>query len=371
MIDLFVMILICTLLASTIEKRTYCYGNVKVGIKRDAGTAILYCIVLMYLILFAGLRSGYNDTYTYKDAFFFVNPYGISLKLLRQSYGGFELYQMLIKRFISEDPQMFIFVSAVVTTLLYVPFIAKYSDSFGESLFLFLIGSYMFSMAGIKQSMAMGICLYAIEAYYDRRWMKMIIFLILSMTIHPYTICLCSLIFLKNQVWDRKTLAIIALGIFLFMNLDIVFGTLAVIGKDYSGEDLYTYTINPIRVVVEALPVLISWRYRKEINREDDPWLILGCNFQTVSFFFIAISLFINPIYPGRMATYFTIISMISIPKMLRVAFGNGSNGRVLTIGYYAFQFAYYVMDLTKIGSISIFYDQFRHVSLEYLFSVF
>lgn len=236
-------------------------------------------------------------------------------------------------------------------------------------IFLYGIGNYLGSMAGIKQSIAVGISLYAIEAYFEKKYIKAILLILFAMTFHPYIVCLLCIPFLKSRIWDGKTIFVIVLCVLAFMNMDKVFAVFDVIGQDYSGQVFNDYTINPIRVLVESIPVVISLIYRHKLNEKENKLLILGMNMRIISFVFIVMGLFANPIYFGRMSSYFTGLSAIAIPEMLNLIWKENRNGRVYIIGYYIFFFIYFVMDMTKIGSISIFYDQFNHVAFSSLFT--
>lgn len=368
MLDLLAMITVCTFLAYVIQTRMIRYQLTFDCIRKDMQSKVIYFVIFVWIVLFSGLRSAYNDTSTYMQGFQLLKPESVGFGDLFSSYGGFEVYQKIIKQYISDNPQMLIFVSAVLVGLLYIPFLVRRTNHFGETIFLFLIGSYIFSMGGIKQSLAIGIALHAISSYLDKRYIKSIILLLIAMTFHPYVICLVCILALQNEVWSIKCVMLSAVFVVLFVNLDSLFGLLSVIGKDYSSEDMTNYTINPIRVLVEAVPVVISFIYRKKLNTCKDKYLTLGVNMQVISFVFIALGLFFNPIYLGRMATYFSALSCIAIPKMLNVSFKNTKNGRYWTVLYYAFFGVYFLMDMTKIGTISVFYDQFRHVSIFSLF---
>lgn len=368
MLDLLAMITVCTFFAYVIQTRTIRYQSTINCIRKDTQAKVIYAVILLWIILFSGLRSRYNDTSTYMIGFQMLDPKSVGFSDLFSSYGGFEVYQKIIKQYISDNPQVLIFVSAVLVGLLYIPFLARHTNHFGETIFLFLIGDYIFSMGGIKQSLAIGIALHAISSYLDKRYIKAIILLLIAMSFHPYAICLVCIVALQDEVWSVKCVLLSAVFVVLFMNLDSLFGLLSAIGKDYSSEDMSSYTINPIRVLVEAVPVAISFLYRKKLNVSQDKYLILGVNMQVISFVFIALGLLFNPIYLGRMATYFSALSCIAIPKMLNVAFKNTKNGRYWTVLYYAFFGVYFLMDMTKIGTISVFYDQFRHISLFSLF---
>lgn len=368
MIDLLVLIAVSLLFAYVIQNRTRFYSSARLGIKDDMQSRVVYLGIVIAFILFAGLRSSYNDTTAYTHAFEMIDAYDLKLSTLFESYGGFDLYQKIIKRYISDNPQVFIFVSAIITNMLYFTFYVRHTDRFCEMLLMYTINMYMFSMAGLKQAIAIAISLYAIENYLKQNYVKAIVLLLLAMSFHPYIICLLCIPFLKNKVWDIRTIFVIIVCVVAFMNLDIVFGLLNAIGKDYSEETFDDYTINPIRVLIEAVPVILSFIYRKQINESANRICILGVNMMIISFVFIAMGLFMNPIYFGRMSSYFTALSAVVIPEMLFTIWKYDRNRKAYTAAYYLFFFTYFLMDLTKIGSISISTDQFKHVPLTSLF---
>lgn len=368
MLDFLSMIIVCTFFAYVIQTRMMRYSSTIECIQMDVQSKVIYIVILLWVMLFAGLRSTYNDTSTYMIGFQMLEPEVVGFDDLFSSYGGFEIYQKIIKQYISNDPQMLIFISSVLVGLLYVPFLVRHTNNFGGTIFLFLIGIYTFSMGGIKQALAIGIALHAIGNYLDRRYIKAIIMLLLAMTLHPYVISLVCIVALQDEVWSVKCIMLSLLFVVLFMNLDSLFDLISLIGKDYSTEDMGSYTINPLRVLVESVPVVMSFLYRKKINECKDRFLILGINMQVISFVFIALGLFFNPIYLGRMSTYFSALSCLAIPRMLNVIFRRKLNGRYCILMYYAVFGVYFLMDMTKIGSISVFYDQFRHVSIFSLF---
>lgn len=362
MIDLIVLILATTALGYFVQSRTENAPSARIGISHDMVSKLVYFAIVIAFALFAGLRSRYNDTSTYMYGFQLLDASELNLGGILDSYGGFDLYQRILKRNISDDPQVFIFVTSCLLVLLYLPFFTRHTQKFGGMIFFFGIGVFVSSMAGIKQSIAIGISLYAIDAYYDRKYVRAILLLWLASTFHPYIWCLLCLPLLTKRVWDGKTVLVIGGCILAFMNLDALFDLLGMLGKDYSESVFDDYTINPIRVVVEAIPVVISLIYREKINATKGRYLILGLNMRVISFAFVCMGLFMNPIYFGRMSSYFSVMSAIAIPGMLDVIWSDNRQGKFMTLGYYTFFFAYFLLDMTKIGTISIHYDQFKHV---------
>lgn len=364
MIGLFEVIIMCFLLSKLIDSRSAWYDSCGACIKYDTQSKVFYFVMLTILIFFAGLRTRFNDTHTYIVLFNQANVDDLSISMIFDNYGGFEFYQHAIKRYISDNPQVFIFITTIITTFIYVSFIARHSEFFADSMLLYLIGFYVSSMAALKQILAIGICFYALEAYFQRKYIKSVFFFIIAFSFHPYIICLLCIPFLTNKVLDGKTIAIIFGIVLVLSNLERVFILAGMIGKEYTLDEFTNYTINPLRVLVEMIPVAIIIINKERINRMENRMLILGANLITIGAFFLAMGLFYNPMYMGRLATYFSIISMVAIPSIIREVFRE----KFLVNGYYLLFVIYFIADTTKLGTISIFTDIFMRTSFMTLF---
>ena len=371
MLNLLLLFILNIMLACVIQSRTKSYANGAVGICRDTQSMLCYIVIVCAFILFSGLRTTYNDTTGYMGLFDFLVDDKLSWQEFFESYGGFETFQSFIKKHISTDPQSLIFLSAILCNLLYLPFILKHSKHFSESVFCFCIDDFIFLMAGIKQAIAIGIALYAVSAYLNKKYFKSILLLLFAMSFHPYIICLAVVPFLTKKIWNLRICLVILVCFFLFLNMEIVFGFFDMIGNDYRDSDLRNYTINPFRVLVEAIPILISFVYRNKINKNSSVLLKLGINMRIISFVFLFMALFVNPIYPGRMSTYFSMLSAVAIPEMLHICWDDEANGKVYKIIYYTIFLVYLMLDMTKLGTFSFNQDYFNHTSFGSIFSMF
>ena len=367
MIGLLLTIGLCVTYATIIQKRTDTGTDIRRPIRTDLISLTLFFATLIAFCLFSGLRSSYNDTYVYRQTFIDLDPTKFCFPMVFEAYGGFELFQVIIKRYISDNPQFLILFSSVFINVLYVRYIFRYSKNLSASVFLYAIGIFVFSMGGIKQAMAMAIAIYAISAFLEKKYYKAIVLLLIAFMFHPYIICLVSIVLLTKTVWSFRTIALMAVSVFLFINLDSFFSLISVFGKDYSQDSFAGYTINPMRVAVESIPIIISLIYKERINESKDTWLILGTNMSIISFSFIFLGLFFEPVYLGRLSTYFSIISMITIPRMLNLIFSEKTE-KIITPIYYTVFFVYFVLDMTKLGTFDFFADYFKHVSLFSLF---
>ncbi len=365
MLYLALIIALCTVLAYFVERLTIKYPNVKIGNKKNAVAKIIYVLILIVTILFAGLRTKYNDTGSYIQGFELLNINKVQLVELFEPYGGFLIYEWFIKRFITDNVQWFLIITAGVINIIYISFIAKHTKHFSESVFWFLIADFVFSLAGIKQAMAIAISLLVIQSYLNKKYFKSIILLLIAMSFHPYIICILCVPFLTRKTFDTKTLIIVALIIFGFLNLDIVFKLFGSIGKEYEGA-LTDNTINPFRVVIKFIPIVICFLARKKINATNDRLLILGVNMSILGFALVFLGLFMDPVYCGRMALYFDVLQIIVVPYVINIYFGE--DNIFVKITFYAIFAVFCVLDVTKLGSVAFFSNQFHHASFMTLF---
>lgn len=365
MIDLFAMIGVCFFLANQMELRSKQYASVRDAVKKDWVVKILYFILLLILILFSGLRTTYNDTETYMQGYQMLDVDSVNIFSIFKPYGGFTIFQMILKKYVSENPQVLVLVSSIVVNSIFMYFYSKQSKYFGLIILSHLIlGMYIFSMAGIKQIMAMSLSLFAIDNLLRKKYFKFSIWLLLAMTFHPYIICLAIIPLFAESIWNKKIAIILMVTVVISLNLETLLNIAGMIGKNYSIEEMTDYTVNPFRVLIEIIPVFFAWISRKKLSKRNDPLLFLGINMMLINAFMISLGLFFNPIYFARIGTYFSVLNAITIPTMLNVMYQGNSHRRENILIYYTFYFIYFVLDLTKLGTFSITYDLFNHIKI-------
>ena len=161
-------------------------------------------------------------------------------------------------------------------------------------------------------------------------------------------------------------------GIVAALNLDNVLEFAGLIGKDYDIETFEDYTINPFRVVIEAIPIFVYLLSLRKIRiNNNNEYVTLGINMSLIRFFMIFLGLFFNPVYFGRIGSYFGVLDMIVIPIVLnKPELRNDRMGAILKYSYYIVMTIYFLLDMTKLGTISITKDVFNHISFAELFQL-
>ena len=365
MIDLFVLIFFCFLVANQMAAMSLNYESVWIAQKKKMSVKFLYIVLLISMTLFSGLRTSYNDTGLYMHAFNLFDTSSFDISILFKPYGGFDTLQFIIKEFVSSDPQSLLLITSLIVNFLFLWFFAKHSKQFGWTILAyFILGPYIFSMAGLKQILSMSISLIALDNLLKNKKLKFIFWILIAYTFHPYIICLLSVLLLDKQIWSFRVGFIIMICLFMIANLELLLSFASIIGQDYTVEEMTTHTINPLRVVIELIPVLISYLYRNKLQKGNNKLLTIGVNMMILNGLFIFTGLFVNPIYFGRIATYFSLIEAIIVPMMLCTILRNKGDVVPKLLLYFAFYFLYFILDLTQLGSLSIFTDIFKHVSL-------
>ncbi|MBQ7573020.1 MAG: EpsG family protein [Clostridia bacterium] len=330
-------------------------------------------IVCLCFILFVGLRTWYNDTTLYtKEAWQFTKTtidWSFD-NVFRDAYFGFTVYITLIKKYIN-NAQWLLMLSSIITNLAFLIFYRRHSRTFAFTVLSFiLVGPFLLTCAALKQVIAMAIALIGVNKFLQGDKKALYISLVFAYTFHPYIIVLGVMPFLiSDKVWDGKMWTIVIFALMASVSLSQVLGFLLNItegmSKTYTAEELLDHTINPLRVIVEACPVILSFMLRHIINAKHDRVMNLGVNMMVISFLFTFASLFGNPIYIYRMGNYFCFMNAIVIPWMLTECMQHDKRRDITVTMFFVLYFIVFAYDLCGMNFNS---NIFNHTSIMSLF---
>lgn len=281
--------------------------------------------LIVFMATFVGLRTNYNDTTAYTHGYLMSGGFDSVFETMGDSLGvnpGFNLTNNILIR-LGASAQTFLMFYAYVTIGLYVWFLRKYSDHFCLSIFfLFTMGTYTFTMAAIKQCVAVAICLPAISRALDRKWISFVLLVLLASTFHPYALMFLIVPFMTFQPWSGKTyLSLIAFGmagILLQSLLGVMIDITTMMGEEYEIADFAGEGINIFRLLVCAVPLVISFAVRKYAFRNSSKADNLMVNLSMLNAEIMFVGLFGTANYFGRLANYFLITQTIALPWLLQ-----------------------------------------------------
>lgn len=263
---------------------------------------------------------------------------------------GFYFVSAVIKCIVGNHVNIYFIVLAAIQAGVLIYVYRKYSSRYLVSFFLFIAStdyiSWLFN--GIRQFLAVTITFIGIKFILDKKYAKAIILILIASLMHQSALLVIPFIFIaQGKAWNKKTLLfmvaviVIVAGIGQFTNvLDSMLAETQyknVVSDWQSWNDNGT---NALRVLVYAVPSVLSLIGLRFIRNEDDKVINLCTNMSIVSVGFYIVSMFTSGIFIGRLPIYFSLYSYILLPWEIDHMFTKRSARLiyvVMVVGYLGF----------------------------------
>lgn len=278
-------------------------------------------IMTFFMVLFVGLRTDYNDTFTYRFIYEAIPEdvalfEGIDWLELGENPGFVFTNRLLVN--LGFSTQSYIMFYAVITMSIYVWFIHKYTSNIWLSFFLmFTMGIFTFPLAAIKQCMAVAFCVLATDRAIRKKYVSFVIFVIIAMLYHPYAMMYFVVPFLFFRPWSGMTYVMLIGTLIVAASLESLLGTMLSItdmmGEGYDESSFTGEGVNVFRLAVHMVPVLVSCLVRPSLSERNDRANNLITNLSIVNAAIMFVGLFGTANYFGRLANYFQIFQCISL----------------------------------------------------------
>lgn len=318
-------------------------------------------VTVVPLIWMCSQRGGIMDTSAYLDgfkdmprAFSGLTSYMGTVKKDK----GFYLLSAVIKCIVGNNSVVYLFIIAVLQAGMLFYVYRKYSSKYLMSFFLFLAStdyiSWMFN--GMRQFLAATITFIGIKFILDKKYAKAIILILIASLMHQSALLMIPFVFIvQGKAWNKKTLLFILAVIVVVASIgqftNVLDSMLAetqyknVVSDWQSWEDNGT---NVLRVLVYAVPTILSLIGLRYIRNADDPVINLSVNMSIVSTGFYIVSMFTSGIFIGRLPIYFSLYNYILLPWEIDHMFTKRSARMVYMMTICAYlAFYYYQMHFT------------------------
>lgn len=316
-----------------------------------------FLLVLPY-ITWAGYRSWFGDTETYRNSFYLAADSLSSLPAYAAEQTkdtGYYVLSSLFKILISNSSVVFFLAIAAFQIFCIMKTYRKYSSDYWMSIFLFIVStdylSYMFN--GMRQFIA--VCgIFACLGWIVRKeYFKSIVVILLLSTIHQTALVMIPIIFIiQGRAFNKKTMFLIFLTLIVLVGVNEFTSFLENALKETQYSDIMTNEImqnktgtNILRVIVYSVPLLLSIVGKRYIDEANDPLINLCVNCSVITTALYAISAVTSGIYFGRLPIYTSLTGYILLPWLINRMFEKKSAVLVkfLMYGFY-FLFFYYQM---------------------------
>lgn len=229
----------------------------------------LVFFVMTSMVLVAGLQNNVGDTVYYMHSY---NITQFNLETIKfEGDFGFNLYQMVLQS-VSSDPQLLIFMTALLTHVLIIAVFYNYVKLFELSVFVFIAsGLYTVSMNGIRQFLAAAIIFTATKYLIEGHFKKFAIIVLLAATIHTSALVFLPLYFVvRSRAWSKLTFVLIACAVLLIIAYNefaaLLFTTIE--SSQYGHyRDFEEGGSSWMRVLVYCVPLIIAYFGREKLKR--------------------------------------------------------------------------------------------------------
>ena len=318
-------------------------------------------LIYLPLVIWSGFRGYVGDTGAYMEMFREI-PSGLrnipSYMDTIEKDKGFYLFSAVIKNLISDNVNIYFIILALIQVALLIKVYRKYSSNYIVTFFLFIAStdyiSWMFN--GIRQFTAVTITFFAFEYILKKKYVPAVLIVLFAALFHGSALLVLPFIFIaQGQAWNKKTIlfiiAVIVAVMFIGEFTDILDTLLAetqyknVVSDWQEWQDDGT---NIIRVLVYAIPSILSLVGLRFIKYADDPVINLCTNMSIASVGFYVVSMFTSGIFIGRLPIYFSLYSYIFLPWEIEHMFSEKSIKLVylaMIAGYLGF-YMYSIMGL-------------------------
>lgn len=363
------MLIIVVLILSWLYERTY-IGN---PYRNSGRFSMIFLFMTVLLGGYLGLRTNYNDTYTYIGTYEKTKTFPQFWSTFNPSLSadpGFNLCNGLLKT-LGVSTQSWLMIYALVTIGLYLHFVRKNNNFLVQNIYLFFcVGAYIFAGAAIKQSIATAICLCGLSFALEKKWIRYAIIVFIGMTFHVYAAVFLLVPFLMFRPWSKKTVALIIGTVIIAFSLRSLFGAIvditSGIGEGYDVASFSGEGVNIFRVLVCNAPALLALVFHDEIFYKSNTKNNLFFNMAMVNGCIMFIGLFGTANYFARLANFFVMAQAITLPWMIsKISENNRRLIQITMIAGYLMYFYY---------STNVVYGEFsmKHISVaDYLQQLF
>ena len=319
---------------------------------------IFILIAMVSLIVVSGFRykSG-TDFGTYTGIFNSISV-NENIGLKGETDIGFIIFCKWLAN-ISKDPQIMFLGAAIVTNVLIVYVLSKYSKRFELSMWLYITTYVYYStFNGVRQWMAAAIIFTATKYLLkERNFIKYFSIVAFASLFHASSLVMIPIYFIiDSKTFSKRNLilsitfilAVFVYGRFIYILEGFLAGTQYAHYIEIFKNDVNN-GIHPLRLVVYFIPIGISFMYYKVINPLKDIYIDRIINLCIIGFLIMVIAL--RQVFFARLIFYFDLYYLLLIPQIIDL--GDKKFKRVF---YYTIVICYFTFSylLLRAGDASI-----------------
>lgn len=285
------------------------------------------------LILWAGFRSGGDDTYNYMAAFARMNRSVEEIPGLLcsgEKDGGYTALVILVKSLGLVRYWQFFLLVAAIQVLCMAAVLRRYSVSYWTSIFLFIASTDYLSWMenGMRQFLAVCITFSAFRLLVDRKYARYAFAVAAASTIHGTALLMLPLGWIMDEgPLGPKTMLFLAAAAAAIPMIDRLMPLLEAVlaWTPYAGVTRGAIWMsddgtNLMRVAVYSVPAVLALLGRRYLDAGDRA-IALCVNASVITMALYLLSAVTSGVYVGRLPIYTTLHGYIALPWLLERMF--------------------------------------------------
>lgn len=287
---------------------------------RAKRTFLLCCGVFLFIMIaFRNQYVGTVDSHRYYDNWSYMHdlPKSMLGNYIQNSEmeAGY-LVTIWALSHIFPNPQMVFVLSAFLFVISVCRFIHKNSDDVCLSFVMFVcLGLYTFMVQGLRQAIAMCICLFAIEFYKNKKYIRFIVIVLLATIFHKTAIVFLAVFFIRFLKIQWKYFALVgafSAAVLAASSYIVSFSKLLFEEDSYSdAAQAGGFIATAIYVIILVVALLFSTQKQKKSNEFTLFFYITYIGLFTYILRYVELAIL------ERVSYYFLFGQIILLPKVL------------------------------------------------------
>lgn len=272
-----------------------------------------------------------------------------------ESGQGFVILEEIIKVISGGSVTAFRIIIALIHSIPIIWIFRKYCDDYWIGIYLFVASACHIGwmMNGMRQFIAVVMVFAALSLMLEKKYIKVIIVVLLAMTIHISAVLMIPVVLIvQGKAWNKKTLIFIVMAIiamFVF-NKNVELVNVFLKGSEYEGsiaslQSMGDDGVNPLRVLVSAVPMVLSFFEKKVIQEEKNQLIYICVNMSVVTVGLNLIAMVTSGILAGRLAIYTNLYGFLIMPYLIRKGFTQKSQ-KIVNFMLIICYFVYYCFEV-------------------------
>lgn len=268
---------------------------------------------------------------------------------------GFVIMEWLIKMVFGGSVTAFRVCLALIHSIPIIYIFRKYCEQYWIGIYLFVASAcpMAWMMNGMRQFIAVVIIFSALPIIIRKEYIKVLLLIIIAMTFHSSAIIMLPIVFIvQGKAWNKKTLIFIAMAIvavFAFNN-NATLADSMLQGTEYAGSISKMAAagddgVNPIRVLVSAVPMLLSFIERRAIRIENNQLIHTCVNMSIITVGLNLVAMVTSGILVGRLAIYTSLYGFLVMPYLIRKGFTKEFQ-KIVNVMLVILYFLYYLVEM-------------------------